>query len=167
MSLVVSLVMSLVVSLVMYWCHYISILYNTPHTHRYGPIHPMFFIGSLADAVKEATGGLAATRKPLLLYLHHDRSILSNVFCSQLLCSESIVNYLSLHFVCWGWDLTAIQLRDQWVELYTLCICMYVYINGLIMLFSYVVHTFYQLSCIPELQSRSWQYDIGYRIVQI
>ena len=80
---------------------------------RYGPVHPMFFIGSLADAVKEATGGLAATRKPLLLYLHHDRSILSNVFCSQLLCSESIVNYLSLNFICWGWDLTTTQLRDQ------------------------------------------------------
>jgi len=81
--------------------------------YRYGSVHPIFFIGSLADAIKEATSVPAAQRKPLLIYLHHDRSILSNVFCSQLLCAESIVNYLSQNFVSWGWDLTAMQQRDR------------------------------------------------------
>ena len=46
-------------------------------------------------------------RKLLAIYLHHDNSILSNVFCSQILCAESVVAYLSNNFVTWGWDLTA------------------------------------------------------------
>lgn len=45
-------------------------------------------------------------RKLLAVYLHHDGSILSNVFCSQILCSESVVNYLSSNFITWAWDMT-------------------------------------------------------------
>ena len=33
----------------------------------------------------------------------HNHSINS---CSQLLCSESVVNYLSRNFISWAWDLT-------------------------------------------------------------
>ena len=46
-------------------------------------------------------------RKPMFVYLHHDGSVLSNVFCSQLLCKESIVSYLSMNFITWAWDLTS------------------------------------------------------------
>ena len=45
-------------------------------------------------------------RKLLAVYLHHDGSILSNVFCSQALCQVSVVDYLSANFIVWGWDLT-------------------------------------------------------------
>ncbi|XP_071953083.1 FAS-associated factor 1-like [Antedon mediterranea] len=73
---------------------------------RYGQTHPFFFLGSLDDATKEAFKPQLVDRKPLAIYLHHDRSVQVNVFCSQLLCSESIVSYLSHHFVTWAWDLT-------------------------------------------------------------
>lgn len=50
---------------------------------------------------------LFSQRKLLAVYLHHDRSIQANVFCSQILCSESIVTYLSNFFITWAWDVTS------------------------------------------------------------
>lgn len=40
------------------------------------------------------------------MYLHHDASVLSNVFCTQLLGFESVMQMLENNFVLWGWDLT-------------------------------------------------------------
>ncbi|XP_013397035.1 FAS-associated factor 1 [Lingula anatina] len=74
---------------------------------RYGDIHPVFFIGKLEDAIKEALACKAKDRKLLAIYLHHDSSILANVFCSQILCSESVVSFLSNNFITWAWDLTS------------------------------------------------------------
>jgi len=48
----------------------------------------------------------AKERKLIAVYLHHDSSVLSNVFCTQSFCTESVVTYLSNNFVVWGWDLT-------------------------------------------------------------
>lgn len=45
-------------------------------------------------------------RKILALYLHHDSSVLSNVFCTQLLGFESVMQMLENSFVLWGWDIT-------------------------------------------------------------
>lgn len=45
-------------------------------------------------------------RKLLAIYLHNDDSVLSNVFCSQMMCAESIVSYLSQNFITWAWDVT-------------------------------------------------------------
>lgn len=75
---------------------------------RYGPNHPLFVLGSLADVVAEATAAPpgSSARKPMFVYLHHDKSVLSNVFCSQLLCQESVVAYLTSNYVTWAWDLT-------------------------------------------------------------
>ena len=42
----------------------------------------------------------------LAIYLHHDSSVLTNVFCTQALCADSVVGYLSENFVSFGWDLT-------------------------------------------------------------
>ncbi|XP_025109075.1 FAS-associated factor 1-like isoform X2 [Pomacea canaliculata] len=75
-------------------------------SERYGEIHPVFYIGSLDDAIRDALQVKATDRKLLALYLHHDGSIQANVFCSQLLCSESVVNVLSANFLTWAWDLT-------------------------------------------------------------
>ncbi|XP_071777906.1 FAS-associated factor 1 isoform X2 [Centroberyx gerrardi] len=73
---------------------------------RYGDIHPMFFIGSLEAASQEAFYGKARDRKLLAIYLHNDESVLSNVFCSQMMCADSIVSYLSQNFITWAWDVT-------------------------------------------------------------
>ncbi len=50
---------------------------------------------------------LCFQRRLLAIYLHHDSSIMANVFCSQILCSETIVSYLSSNFLTWAWDLTS------------------------------------------------------------
>lgn len=88
--------------------------------------HPDFYIGSLEEAYKEACLKPAKDvsdicivntikpfkyfcylqRKLLAIYLHHDESVLANVFCSQLLGCETILQTLSHNFVLYGWDLT-------------------------------------------------------------
>lgn len=73
---------------------------------RYGACHPMFFHGTLEDAVREACHRPAKTRKLLAIYLHHDGSVISNVFCQHILCNESVVSYMTNNFVIWGWDVT-------------------------------------------------------------
>ncbi|KAG7266272.1 hypothetical protein CRUP_005887 [Coryphaenoides rupestris] len=73
---------------------------------RYGEVHPMFFIDSLEAASQEAFYGKARERKLLAIYLHNDESVLSNVFCSQMMCADSIVSYLSQNFITWAWDVT-------------------------------------------------------------
>ncbi|CAL4123192.1 unnamed protein product, partial [Meganyctiphanes norvegica] len=74
--------------------------------NRYGNCIPQFFEGKLEDALKDSVALPAKNRKLLCVYLHHDGSVLSNVFCSQALCQASIVDYLVANFVVWGWDLT-------------------------------------------------------------
>ncbi|XP_041134083.1 FAS-associated factor 1-like isoform X2 [Polyodon spathula] len=80
--------------------------FTAEFSSRYGECHPVFFIGSLEAAFQETFYGKARDRKPLAIYLHHDDSVLTNVFCSQMLCAESIVSYLSLNFITWAWDMT-------------------------------------------------------------
>lgn len=74
--------------------------------NRYGECHPAFFQGTLSEALQASCQKPAKDRKPLLVYLHHDASVLTNVFCTQLLCSETIVTFLALNFLSWAWDLT-------------------------------------------------------------
>jgi len=57
-------------------------------TNRYGAMHPDFFQGTLDDAIKEACHKPARERRLLAVYLHHDASVLTNVFCTQLLCTS-------------------------------------------------------------------------------
>ncbi|RVE51396.1 hypothetical protein evm_003951 [Chilo suppressalis] len=73
---------------------------------RYGPNTPNFFEGTLQDAIKEACLKPAKERKLLGLYLHHEQSVLSNVFCAQLLGCEAVLQTLATNFVVYGWDLT-------------------------------------------------------------
>lgn len=80
--------------------------FSEQFTTRYGPVHPTFFTGTLDDAIKEACQKPAKDRKILAMYLHHDQSVLSNVFCTQLLGFESVMQMLENNFVLWGWDLT-------------------------------------------------------------
>ncbi|XP_037873676.1 FAS-associated factor 1 [Bombyx mori] len=73
---------------------------------RYGPNIPNFFEGTLQDAIKESCLKPAKERKLLGVYLHHEQSVLSNVFCAQLLGSDAVLQTLSANFVIYGWDLT-------------------------------------------------------------
>ncbi|XP_026320728.1 FAS-associated factor 1 [Hyposmocoma kahamanoa] len=73
---------------------------------RYGPNTPNFFEGTLQDAIKEACLKPANERKLLGVYLHHEQSVLSNVFCAQLLGCETVLQTLNENFIVYGWDLT-------------------------------------------------------------
>ncbi|XP_054723618.1 FAS-associated factor 1-like, partial [Uloborus diversus] len=74
-------------------------------TNRYSSCHPPFQ-GTLAEALQASCHKPAKERRPLAIYLHHDASVLTNVFCTQLLCSDTAASYLTLNFVTWAWDLT-------------------------------------------------------------
>ncbi|KAE8294195.1 FAS-associated factor 1 [Larimichthys crocea] len=80
--------------------------FTAEFSSRYGETHPMFYIGTLEAASQEAFYGKARDRKLLAIYLHNDDSVLSNVFCSQMMCADSIVSYLSQNFITWAWDVT-------------------------------------------------------------
>ncbi|XP_063989568.1 FAS-associated factor 1 [Diachasmimorpha longicaudata] len=73
---------------------------------RYGPAHPKFFTGTFDEAIKESCLKPAKDRKLLAVYLHHDNSVLTNVFCTQLLGCETVLQLLSANFIVWGWDFT-------------------------------------------------------------
>lgn len=83
-----------------------SLTFIERFTARYGPIHPAFFQGTLEEAIQEACNKPAKDRKILAIYLHHDASVLTNVFCTQLLGFESVMQIFENNFVLWGWDLT-------------------------------------------------------------
>lgn len=82
-----------------------SISFSEQFHNRYA-LNVTFYQGTLDDAIKEACNKPASERKLMAIYLHHDASVLSNVFCSQLLGFESVSQLLSANFVLWGWDVT-------------------------------------------------------------
>lgn len=101
-----------------------SIQFVENFIERYGPLHPMFFQGSLEDALKEACRPSARDRKLMAIYLHHDGSVLTNVFCSQLLACESIIQMLLDHYVLYGWDLTFESNRNMFLSSISACVGM-------------------------------------------
>uniref|UniRef100_A0A182KBG4 UBX domain-containing protein n=1 Tax=Anopheles christyi TaxID=43041 RepID=A0A182KBG4_9DIPT len=102
-----------------------SIQFVENFTERYGPQHPMFFQGSLEDALKEACHRPSARdRKLLAIYLHHDGSVLTNVFCGQLLACESIIQILLEHFVLYGWDLSFESNKNMFLSSISACVGM-------------------------------------------
>lgn len=42
----------------------------------------------------------------LAIYIHNEKSISANIFCSQILCSTAIVTFLSENCISWGFDIT-------------------------------------------------------------
>ena len=74
--------------------------------NRYGHPHPQFFPGSLEDALGEACNKPTNERRMLAVYLHHDSSVFTHVFCTQVLCSPPVLSLLAEHVTVWGWDLT-------------------------------------------------------------
>ena len=58
-------------------------------------------------------------RKLLAVYFHHDSSVLTNVFCTQALCAESVCGFLNENFVSFGWDLTFSSNKTRAVDMIT------------------------------------------------
>ncbi|CAF4030439.1 unnamed protein product [Adineta steineri] len=76
------------------------------HT-RYGSTGPILYIGSLDQAIQDSLYSSIHTRRPLAIYLHNDQSVCANVFCSQVLTTDSIIEYLANNYVLWAWDVTS------------------------------------------------------------
>jgi hypothetical protein len=85
---------------------------------RYGPLMPLFFIGNIEDAIRDALLCPAKDRKLLGIYLHSDSTVYCNIFCSKVLCDETVVQFLSSNFVVWPWDLT---LESNEAKFYDYC----------------------------------------------
>lgn len=86
---------------------------------RYGEKHPFFNPISLFDAIKDVQTAHYSIRRPLLIYIHNDNSILTQVFCTQVLCQQAIVDFINSNFVFWAWDFTLEENRTkliEWVE---------------------------------------------------
>ncbi|XP_047351443.1 FAS-associated factor 1 isoform X1 [Vespa velutina] len=83
---------------------------------RYGLNHPEFFTGTFEDAIKESCLKPAKERKLLAVYLHHDNSVLANVFCTELLGFGTVLPLLSEHFIVWGWDITYESNKQRFLE---------------------------------------------------
>ncbi|CAF1053553.1 unnamed protein product, partial [Didymodactylos carnosus] len=84
---------------------------------RFSASGPILYIGSLESAIQGSLHSPIKHRRPLAIYLHHDDSICANVFCSQVLCSDTIVEYLANNYVLWAWDLTFDSNRIKLIEL--------------------------------------------------
>ena len=85
--------------------------------NRYGQPRPQFFPGSLDDALSEACNKPVEDKKMLAIYLHHDSSVLTNVFCTQVLCSEPVLGLLLENFTIWGWDLTYPANKQRFLDM--------------------------------------------------
>jgi len=85
--------------------------------NRYGHPMPAFFPGSLDDALSEACHKPVSDRKMLAVYLHHDSSVLTNVFCTQVLCTEAVLGLMLENFITWGWDLTYTSNKQRLLDM--------------------------------------------------
>ncbi|TKY55232.1 Plant UBX domain-containing protein 10 [Spatholobus suberectus] len=65
---------------------------------QYGTKHPFFYACSLVEAMKLAE----KDHKFLFMYLHSPDHPFANVFCKETLCSEPVIQFLDVNFVCWG-----------------------------------------------------------------
>lgn len=82
---------------------------------RFGNKGPQFFIGRLEDAAAEAYGSRVkvADRRLLAIYIHNEKSISANIFCSQILCSKNVSNFITANCVAWAFDMTNYLNRDR------------------------------------------------------
>ncbi|CAK9302706.1 unnamed protein product [Gordionus sp. m RMFG-2023] len=87
---------------------------------RYGKTHPQFFIGTMQHALDASCNLPILERKLLVVYLHHEKSILSNIFISLNLCSETVINYLNANFILWPWDVTHTSNKELFLRITTI-----------------------------------------------
>ncbi|CAF2074950.1 unnamed protein product [Rotaria magnacalcarata] len=89
---------------------------------RYGTTGPILYIGSLDQAIQDSVMASRDERRPLAIYLHNDRSVCANVFCAQVLASETTVEYLANNYVVWAWDVTTDANRTRLLEVFKRCV---------------------------------------------
>ncbi|ESW27449.1 hypothetical protein PHAVU_003G202800 [Phaseolus vulgaris] len=65
---------------------------------QYGTKHPFFYACRLGETIKLAE----QDHKFLFMYLHSPDHPFANVFCKETLCSEPVIQFLDVNFVCWG-----------------------------------------------------------------
>lgn len=81
-------------------------MFRDEFASRYGPMMPLFYLGKLEDAIRDALVCPARDRRLLGIYLHSDNTVFCNIFAAKTLCDETVINFLSSNFVVWPWDLT-------------------------------------------------------------
>ncbi|CAF1265609.1 unnamed protein product [Adineta steineri] len=69
----------------------------------------VLFCGPLDDALMTAL----TDPRPLILLLHNDKSVATNIFYDKVLRSHMIRDYLAEKFIVWGWDRTDDNNDDQ------------------------------------------------------
>ncbi|CAF2076390.1 unnamed protein product [Rotaria magnacalcarata] len=84
---------------------------------------PGFYVGSLINACEVAfSPTVIEERRPVLVYVHHDRSMFSNIFCHRILCSATIIDYLLENYIVWPCDVTLEVNRNMlaniWQEMF-------------------------------------------------
>ncbi|XP_036332127.1 LOW QUALITY PROTEIN: FAS-associated factor 1 [Rhagoletis pomonella] len=99
-----------------------SIEFFDNYRERFGEPHPVFYVGSLEDAIREACHKPARERKLLAIYLHHGDSILTNVFCDQVMKNERIIEAFAQNFILYGWDLTFETNKNMFLSSVTACV---------------------------------------------
>ncbi|CAF0895758.1 unnamed protein product [Didymodactylos carnosus] len=92
--------------------NYLSLFYE-----RYSSLGANLFLGTLDTALANS---LYSTNNPcpLVIYLHNDTSGRSKVFCSQILCSELILNYLANYCIFWACDLATNTNYEESITLF-------------------------------------------------
>jgi len=92
--------------------------FKTEFTKRYCQQQPGpdFSTKLFGEAFNDAFCGSPLSRKGFAIYLHHDKSVISNVFCSQMLCTEAVSQLLNTNFVCWAWDMTTAHNKNKFLN---------------------------------------------------
>ncbi|CAF4921454.1 unnamed protein product [Rotaria sp. Silwood1] len=85
---------------------------------------PVFFMGSLQEACQTAfNASTIKDRRPVLVYIHHDKSSYSDTFFSNIFCSDSIIECLLENYIVWPWDITYESnrniLKKIWEEIFS------------------------------------------------
>ncbi|CAF1089429.1 unnamed protein product [Adineta steineri] len=80
---------------------------------------PAFYPGSLSSACESAFNSkVVEERRPVLVYIHDDKSMLNNIFCQTIFCTEIIIDYLLENYIVWPWDITFISNKNKLIQVW-------------------------------------------------
>ncbi|KAJ1398258.1 UBX domain [Sesbania bispinosa] len=65
---------------------------------QYGTKHPFFYACRFMEAMRLTQ----QDQKFMFMYLHSPDHPFANVFCKDTLCSELVIQFLDVNFICWG-----------------------------------------------------------------